>query len=67
MREDAESEEIETAVVAARPFGDAVKSLLLGGQKYRMEKPDKILVRLKAEHSGSCTLNKQRFGSKFFE
>ena len=38
-----------------------------GGQKYSMEKPDRILVKLNVEHSGFDTLNNQRFGSKFVE
>lgn len=33
--------------------------------KYRLEKPDQILVRLKVEHSGFSTLNNQRFGARF--
>ena len=37
------------------------------GEKYRLEKPDQISVRLKVEHSGFGTLNNQRFGSKFVE
>ena len=36
-------------------------------QKYRPEKPDRILVRLKVEHSRFGTLKNQRFGSKFVE
>ena len=54
-----------TAVVAVRPFGGAEKLLLARGQKYRLEKPDQVLVRLKLEHSGFGTLYIQRFGSKF--
>ena len=51
-----------------RPFGDADKLLLGGGgQKYRLEKPDRILVRLKVEHSKFGTLKNQRFDSKFVE
>ena len=67
LREDDEREAIVTAVVTVRPFGDSDELLLAGGQKYRLEKPDHILVRIKAEHSGFITLNNQRFGSKFFE
>ena len=58
---------IETDAVAVRPFGDADESLLAGGQKYRLEKPDRILVRLKVEHSRFGTLKNHRFGSKFVE
>ena len=65
LREDAETEARATAVVAVRPFGDAEKLLLAWGQKYRLDKPDHLLVRLKVEHSVFGTLNIQRFGSKF--
>ena len=34
---------------------------------YRLEKLDQILVRLKVEHSGTGTLNNQRFDSKFIK
>jgi double-strand break repair protein MRE11 len=33
--------------------------------KYKLEKPDEVLVRLKVEHSGFSTLNNQRFGARF--
>jgi double-strand break repair protein MRE11 len=33
--------------------------------KYRLQKPEEVLVRLKVEHSGYSTLNNQRFGAKF--
>ena len=36
-----------------------------GGKKYRLEKPDRILVRLKAEHSRFGNLKNQRFGFQF--
>ena len=58
-------EAIATAVVAVRPFGDADELLLAWGKKYRLEKPDHVLVRIKVEHSGFGTLNIQRFGSNF--
>ena len=67
LREDAEREVVATDAVAVRPFGDADESLLAGGQKYRLEKPDRILVRLKVEHSRLGTLKNQRSGSKFVE
>ena len=51
MREDADREAIATVVVVLRPFMDAGKLLLAWGQKYRLEKTDQVLVRLKVEHS----------------
>jgi double-strand break repair protein MRE11 len=33
--------------------------------KYKLQKPEEVLVRLKVEHSGYSTLNNQRFGAKF--
>ena len=67
LREDAEMEARVTAEVVVRPFGDADELLLVGGHMYRLRKPDQISVRLNMEHSGSRTLNNQRFGSKFVE
>ena len=66
-REDAKREERATFVVAVRPFGDADESLIAGRQKYRLDNLEHISVRLKVEHSVFGTINKQRFGSKFFE
>ena len=34
-------------------------------RKYFIKQPEKVLVRLKVEHSGFTTLNNQRFGSQF--
>ena len=67
LREDAEREAILTAEVAVSPFRDADKLFLSVGQKYRLENPEQILVRLRVYHSGFSTLNNHRFGSKFFE
>ena len=52
-------------MAVVRPFRDADDFFLAGGQKYRLEKPVQILVRLKMDHSGFETLNNQRFGSTF--
>jgi double-strand break repair protein MRE11 len=35
--------------------------------KYRLEKPDQVLVRLKVEHTGFNSINNQRFGARFVE
>ena len=51
MREDSERELIAIDAVVVRPFRDADELLLAGGgQKYWLEKPDRILVRLKVRH-----------------
>eukprot|EP00571_Detonula_confervacea_P017476 CAMPEP_0172303652 /NCGR_PEP_ID=MMETSP1058-20130122/5169_1 /TAXON_ID=83371 /ORGANISM="Detonula confervacea, Strain CCMP 353" /LENGTH=924 /DNA_ID=CAMNT_0013014555 /DNA_START=77 /DNA_END=2854 /DNA_ORIENTATION=+ len=34
-------------------------------RKYSIKNPEKVLVRLKVEHTGFTTLNNQRFGSQF--
>lgn len=34
-------------------------------RKYQIKDPERVLVRLKVEHSGFPTLNNQRFGSQF--
>ena len=47
LREDADREARATAVVVLRPFCDAEELLLAWGQKYRLENPDQVLVRLK--------------------
>ena len=50
-----------------RPFCDADGLLLAGGQNYRLENSNQILMRLKVENSGLVTFNKQRSVSKFVE
>ena len=67
LREDAEREAREIAVVVVSPFVDADKSLLAGGHKYRLEKTDPISVILKVDHSGFNTINNNMFGSKFLK
>ena len=67
FREDAKTEARATNLVAVRTFGDADKSLLAGGHKYRLEKTDHISVILKVEHSGFNTINNNMFGSKFLK
>jgi double-strand break repair protein MRE11 len=41
--------------------GDATESPL----KYKILNPDRVLVRLRVEHSGFSSMNNQRFGAKF--
>ena len=36
-------------------------------RKYEVQKPERVLVRLKVEHAGFSTLNNQRFGAQFVE
>jgi len=33
--------------------------------RFKLEQPDRVLVRLRVEHSGFSTLNNQRFGARF--
>ena len=33
--------------------------------KYKLQKPNEVLVRIRVEHNGFSTLNNQRFGAKF--
>jgi double-strand break repair protein MRE11 len=33
--------------------------------KYKLQRPDEILVRLRVDHAGFSTINNQRFGAKF--
>ena len=33
--------------------------------KYKLQKPESVLVRLNVDHSGFSVLNNQRFGAKF--
>jgi double-strand break repair protein MRE11 len=42
-------------------------ALVSQGLKYKLEKPDQVLVRLKVEHSGYNNINNQRFGSRFVD
>eukprot|EP00559_Dactyliosolen_fragilissimus_P002816 CAMPEP_0184858342 /NCGR_PEP_ID=MMETSP0580-20130426/3463_1 /TAXON_ID=1118495 /ORGANISM="Dactyliosolen fragilissimus" /LENGTH=826 /DNA_ID=CAMNT_0027354451 /DNA_START=320 /DNA_END=2800 /DNA_ORIENTATION=- len=44
---------------------DHAESIVAKGLKFKVHKPDQVLVRLKVEHSGFTTLNNQRFGSRF--
>lgn len=49
------AEEAKRALVADR----------VPSRQYSLDEPDRVLVRLKVEHSGFTTLNNQRFGSRF--
>jgi len=48
------------------PHSD-LASLVSQGLKYKLEKPEQVLIRLKVEHSGYNSVNNQRFGSRFVE
>ena len=61
LRQDAE-EEARNARSLEDEFGDGSDG---PQRKYTLQEPDRVLVRLKVEHSGFATLNNQRFGSQF--
>jgi double-strand break repair protein MRE11 len=50
----------QEAKVAGNDAGDEDSPL-----KYKLAKPNEVLVRIRVEHSGFTTLNNQRFGAKF--
>lgn len=60
LAEDAEKEAEECRTLEDE-FDDSDKPK----RKYKIKQPEKVLVRLKVEHSGFSTLNNQRFGSQF--
>lgn len=51
---------LEDALLAGNDASDEANSI-----KYRLENPEKVLVRVKVEHSGFSSVNNQRFGAKF--
>ncbi len=61
LRQDAEDEAAAQSRAIEDEFDDSDKPQ----RKYALKNPEKVLVRLKVEHSGFTTLNNQRFGSKF--
>ena len=61
MRQDAEDEAASQSRAIEDEFDDSDKPQ----RKYALRNPEKVLVRLKVEHTGFTTLNNQRFGSKF--
>ena len=61
MKQDAEDEAAAQLRAIEDEFGDSDKPQ----RKYALKNPEKVLVRLKVEHTGFTTLNNQRFGSKF--
>uniref|UniRef100_A0A7S4MXX5 Mre11 DNA-binding domain-containing protein n=1 Tax=Odontella aurita TaxID=265563 RepID=A0A7S4MXX5_9STRA len=66
LREEAEEAAREALPLGTADLGESGDASILGnGQKYKLMKPDQVLVRLKVEHSGFGTLNNQRFGSRF--
>ena len=60
MQQDAEDE-----AVRLRPLEDEFDDPDKPQRKYMIKNPERVLVRLKVEHSGFTTLNNQRFGSQF--
>lgn len=61
LRQDAEAEAAAQSRAIEDEFDDSDKPQ----RKYILKNPEKVLVRLKVEHTGFTTLNNQRFGSKF--
>jgi double-strand break repair protein MRE11 len=64
LMEDAE-EAAKAAALESDDFEPEEASYLSKDHKYKIDKPDQVLVRLRVEHSGFSTLNNQRFGAKF--
>ncbi len=60
MKQDAEDE-----AARMRPLEDEFDDLEKPQRKYMIKNPERVLVRLKVEHTGFTTLNNQRFGSQF--
>jgi double-strand break repair protein MRE11 len=44
---------------------DSFNSIKEEDLKYRLQKPNEVLVRIRVDHQGFTTLNNQRFGAKF--
>lgn len=61
LRQDAE-EALQRSRALEDEFGDPSSER---ERKYKIKQPEKVLVRLKVEHTGFTTLNNQRFGSQF--
>ena len=61
LKLDARNEYKELLEEAAKE-GNDVEELDI---KYKLEKPEHVLVRLKVEHSGFSTMSNQRFGANF--
>lgn len=60
MKQDAEGE-----AARMRSLEDEFDDPDKPQRKYMIKNPERVLVRLKVEHTGFTTLNNQRFGSQF--
>jgi len=60
LRQDAEEE-----AQRSRALEDEFDAPEKRQRKYQIKDPDRVLVRLKVEHTGFTTLNNQRFGAQF--
>ena len=60
LQQDADAEAAKSRALEDE-FDDSDKR----ERKYSIKNPEKVLVRLKVEHTGFTTLNNQRFGSQF--
>jgi double-strand break repair protein MRE11 len=58
---DKAKEQLSAARAAGNDAADASNSTL----KYKLQKPEEVLVRLRVDHAGYATINNQRFGAKF--
>jgi double-strand break repair protein MRE11 len=57
---------VREQILEARRHSDAV-TRGGAGQMYRVVQPEKVLVRLRVDHTGFPTINQQRFGAQFVE
>ena len=58
-------EKIQETMTEAEEKGNILAAMQDLPLKYRLQKPDSVLVRLNVDHSGFSVLNNQRFGAKF--
>ena len=52
-------------LLAAREAGNDAADTNNTALKYKLQRPDEVLVRLRVDHAGFATINNQRFGAKF--
>lgn len=52
-------------LLAAHEAGNDAADTNNTALKYKLQRPDEVLVRLRVDHAGFATINNQRFGAKF--